>query len=315
MLNVFKCPNCEKKLKTDQGEGQSIPCPYCKEVFTISANDAVVPDPTREMLIRLAIPLGYVLFVAVPLGLTLLYFATRDEKKPVAEAPGARDEQKPPDRPPAPRRRKEKAATVPGPTDTDPEPAPPARPEPAAPGGAELVLAPPPRALVEVFIAPEPHEIFWKMPLLEYSSKWQKVGAVEVRVAGVAVSKVPIIDTDERVTESAAPLLAILVEARLSVTGKKRALTSWTYGLAHYGVVFLENGKELDPAVLPPGGKPNIGLPFTQPLPDDGTPVRDVLLFVVPSAGSGELSLRLAAERCGEAGDIWFKIPAGALKK
>ena len=276
MLNVFKCPNCEKKLRTDQGEGQSIPCPYCKEVFTISAEDAVVPNPTRELLIRLAIPLGYVLFVAVPMGLTLLYFATRDEKKPVAEAPAARDEKQPPARP-APRPpRKEKGVVVPGaPTDPDPDPdpAPPARPDPAVPGVAELALAPPPRELVEVFIAPEPHEILWKMPLLEYSSKWQKIGAVDVRVAGVAITKVPIIDSNERVAESATPLLAVLVEARLNVPGKRRALTSWTYGLAHYGVIFLENGKELDPATLPPGGKPNIGLPLTQPLPDDGTPV------------------------------------------
>ena len=57
MPQVFVCPNCEKKLKTDQVVGQSIPCPYCKEVFKISEEDAYVPDPQREMLIKLAIHL------------------------------------------------------------------------------------------------------------------------------------------------------------------------------------------------------------------------------------------------------------------
>ena len=79
--------------------------------------------------------------------------------------------------------------------------------------------------------------------------------------------------------------------------------------------MYVENDKELAPVVPPRGGKPNTGLPFKQPLPVDGTAVQDVLLFAVPPAETKELSLRLAAERCGESGDLWFKIPTTALKK
>jgi hypothetical protein len=178
----------------------------------------------------------------------------------------------------------------------------------------DLALAPAPRELPEVFVAPDPHPVLWKFPHSEYSSEWQKVGAVDIRVAALAITTVPIVDSSARVTESA-PVLAVLVEARLNTPRKMRTLSSWTYGLNRYGVIFLERGGELDPPPLPRGRKPNTGLPLKQPLPDDGTPVRDVLFFAIPVAGSGELSLRLDAERCGEAGDVWFKIPAAVLKK
>ena len=322
MLNVFTCPNCRKRIETDQGEGQTIPCPYCEEAFTIRPSDAATRNSTREALIRLCIPLGYVLFVAVPLALTLWYFASRDGKRDpkdgAAEAPAAPvvkvEKKAAPPRPVRPPRQP-KGGTPGDPGATDPDPDPPVRPDPVAPGGAELAIAPRPRELAEVFVAPEPHEVPWRPTLVESSSKWQKVGSVDVRIVGFAVTKAPVIDGKGLLTETAQPVLVVLMEVRLNATAKKRELLSWTYGQNHYAAIFLASGKELPFVHVPLGAKLNTGLPFTQPLPDDGTPVRDVLLFAVPPDESGELSLRLDAERCGEAGDIWFKIPAAALKK
>ena len=316
MLNVVKCPHCRRLIETNLAAGQQIDCPHCEAAFTIS-RELVARRGVKEALSRLAIPVGYVLFVAVPLGLTVWYFAQQGEKsegkdaaaeKSAARAASApRDEKNPP---PVPRPRKEKHK------DADPGAAlTAADPTPAVPAGLALALAPAPREVPEVFVAPGPHEVVWRIPLREYSSKWQTVGAVDIRVAGLAVTKVPIVDRKERVSESAAPLFVVLVEVRSNAADKPRTLTSWTNGMKHYAAIFSENGKELSAGAVPPGGKPNTGLAYEQPLPPDGTPARDVLLFAVPPAGAGELSLRLEAERCGEFGDVWFKIPATALRK
>ena len=319
MLNVFRCPNCEKKLRTDQAEGQSIPCPYCKEVFTISAEDAVVPDPERERLMRLAIPLGYVLFVAVPLVLTVLFLtrrAERQERNAAEAAQAARVETKEPaPRPPAPKpKRKEKGPNVPdGPApDPDPVPAGPTAPEPKA----ELAVAPEPRAVpapVEVFVAPEPHAVFWNLPTL-YESPWQKVGDVYLRISRVSVGRVPVIDGKEQVRDTAQPMLVVVVEVRTLAAEKKRELSSWTDRRLHHSAAFL-GAKELPHPDIPLGSRVHSGVPAKQPLPADGEPVRDVLVFVAPPDGAGDVSVRLDAERCGETGDIWFNIPAAALKK
>ena len=308
MLNVFRCPNCEKPIKTDQIEGQSIPCPYCQEVFTISPDDAVVPNPERELLIRLAIPLGYVLFVAVPLVLTILYFTSRDRKKVVVDAPVVKEEKRVPARP-APRPpRKEKVGPGPGGA-TDPDPTP-VRP-------ADVALAPHPRQLpdpVEVFVAPDPRAVFWNLPSV-YDSPWQKVGSVDLRISRVSVGPVPIIDGMRQVRDTNQPMLVVVMEVRANTSDKKRELQSWTFVRLHYSAAFVASGKELPHPELPLGSRVNTGLPQMQPLPADGEPVRDVLLFTAPPAGSGEVSVRLDGDRCGESGDIWFKIPAAVLKK
>ncbi|QJW97038.1 hypothetical protein [Frigoriglobus tundricola] len=313
MLSVIACPYCERLIETDQPDGQRIPCPYCDAGFVIRPELRVRRGSVGNVVARICIPIGYVLFVVLPLTLTIWYFtrraeppASRDETAAAPAAPaGAEGKPEPPSRPARPPR-KEKAPAW----DAEPEPLP-VDPAPAA----EVELAPAPREAPEAFVAPDPRPVLWKIPVGSYSSPWRTVGAVDIRVAGLAVTKVPVVDPNERVAESAAPLLAVVVEVRANVTSKPRTLTSWTHGLNHYGAIFLANGQELAPAELPRGGKLNTGLAYKQPLPEDGTPVRDVLLFAVPAADAGELSLRLEAERCGEMGDVWFKVPATALKK
>jgi len=310
MLSVIACPYCERLIETDQPDGQRIPCPYCDAGFVIRPELRVRRWSAGNIVARICIPVGYVLFVALPLTLTIWYFTQRPEppvpRDETAAVP-AGAETKPPPRPVRPPR-KEKAPARDAEPDPDPLPV-----DPAA--TTETELAPAPREVPEVFGAPDPRPVLWKIPVGSYSSRWRTVGAVDIRVAGVAVTKVPIVDVNEQVTESAAPLLVVLVEVRVNKTSRPRTLTSWTNGLNHYGAIFLENGKELASAELPRGAKPNTGLAYQQPLPADGTAVRDVLLFAVPDAGAGALNLRLEAERCGETGDVWFKVPAAALKK
>jgi hypothetical protein len=130
MLKAFQCPNCGKKLQTDQGEGQTIPCPYCEEAFTLSREHAAQKNAASELFFRLAIPIGYVLFVAVPLGLTVWYLTTQmgDKPKEAADAaPGQvnRNDPKPPaPRPPVRPRKDGKAKAETEDPDGDPESAP-----------------------------------------------------------------------------------------------------------------------------------------------------------------------------------------------
>src|SRR5262249_7556491 len=186
-----------------------------------------------------------------------------------------------------------------GETEPDPDPIPKTKTE-------AIAIAPRPRELPEVFIAPEPREAAWRAPLMEYQSKWQTVGVVDLRVAGLALTKVPFIDSKGQLMETG-PLLVIVVEARMKkAPPKPRELQSWTNRRKWYSAVFLPNGKDLAHGDVPLGAKFNTGVPLTQPLSADGMVVRDLLFYEIPQAGAGELSLRLDAERCGESGDVWF---------
>ena len=343
MLQVFKCPHCRKLLETNQEAGDEIACPYCEEEFTLREGHAVQKSATRETLFRLAIPLGYVLFVAVPLGLTVWFFVSRAERqqKEAAEAAEVaaaaevtataearkRGAEKPP-APPAPRPlRKPKivAPGEPGTPESDPVPPEPKRPEPEVPESKtpepkapepEVEVAPEPRELPEVAVAPAPREIVWKLPPMEPVTPWQRAGAVDLRVAGAAILRVPIVDAKEQVRESAQPMLVVVIEVRMNVATKKRDLLSWTHGQVRYMAGFLAGGKDLPHLDLPLGSKVHTGLPLKQPIPPpDEDPVRDILVFTAPPEGAGELSLRLDGERLGEPTDIWFKIPPTVWKK
>jgi hypothetical protein len=184
-------------------------------------------------------------------------------------------------------------------------------PKPSKPVVAAEVAPP----LPIINIAPAPRQIFWTPSLSGYSSEWQKVGAIDVRIAGLSISKVPIIDAKERVVDSEFPMFVVIVEARKNTPGRKRTLRPFSTVGGQYGRIFDADSNELSPANIPLGKKLNSGLPRSQLLPDDGTAVRDVLLFTVPVDNVGNLELRLDADRCDETGDIWFKIPALAWKK
>ncbi len=340
MLTTVKCPHCRRLIGTDQEVGQAIPCPYCQEEFDIEPDLIVRSSPLKNAIIKLCIPLGYVLFVAVPMGFTIWFLANRAEKQEQEEARDAVADVRPAvKQPPAPRIKQPRpkidnaGPAVVAPPDKKGEPpekekppapevvvpsqpvAPPVVP-PVVPPPAPAVVPPPaPPARDEVHVAPEPHDPPWRVVLVEPEVKWQTVGAVDVRLVGYAATKVPLIDAKDRVSESARPLLVIVVDVRMSATAKvKRELLSWTDPFAIHAAMFMANNTEVPPNQFPRGTKLNAGFPAKQPLPADRTPVRDVLVFTIPPDGAGELSLRLAGERCGEPSDIWFKIPADSWK-
>lgn len=329
MLSVFKCPHCQKRIETNLELGQKIACPYCDEEFKLHREHVAPRYEIGNIVAKILIPLGYVLFVGVPLTLTIGYFLTRaqqQEEPPAKPAPVAAAEPvvKKPDPQPVKRPRKPRKPGGEGDDPTAPEtpdtPEPlklePAKPDAPKPEGPkqepEVAIAPEPR---EVFIAPAPHEVAWKVPLRDYHSKWQTVGAVDVRIAGLAVAKVPLLNGKGEAQESAAAMFVVAIEVRMNTANKTRTLQTWMRDKAYHAKIFLANGKELAYGSLPVGAKFHMGLALQQPIPSDQTPVRDILVFAVPADDAGQLSLRLDAERCGESGDVWIKIPDSAWKK
>lgn len=164
-------------------------------------------------------------------------------------------------------------------------------------------------------IAPPPHEVLWKLPLSGYESEWKAVGAVAVRIGGLAISKAPLIDGKNNIVESQTPFLVAIIDVRKNDSKEKRTLLSWTVFNNYYSTMFQKNEKELPNGRLPAGSKLRAKAADMQLIPEDGSHVHDILLFAVPNDDAGELNLRLEAERIGEKGDIWFKIPALAWKK
>jgi hypothetical protein len=164
-------------------------------------------------------------------------------------------------------------------------------------------------------IAPSPRELLWKLPLSGYVSEWKKVGAVDLRIGGLAIAKVPLIDGKNNITESQKTFLVAIIDVRKNELKEKRTLLSWTYFNNYYSTIFLNNDRAIANGYLPAGSKMKTKTSDKQLIPDDGSIVQDFILFAVPADDAGELNLRLEAERVGEKGDIWFKIPSLAWKK
>jgi|GEM_PF-5182340 len=329
MLNVFKCPYCQKRIETNLEIGQKIACPYCDEEFKLHRSHEASRNDVGNSIAKILIPLGYVLFVGVPLTLTIGFFVLRaqqQEEPPAKPAPvaDATPVAKKPDLQPARKPRKprksggdteeEDPATTP--KTQEPLKLKPSKPEiPGSTSGSEVAIAPEPREVPQIPVAPAPHEVAWEIPLRDFHSKWQTVGAVDVRIAGLAVAKVPLLNGKGEVQDSAAAMLVVAVEVRLNTANKTRTLQTWIRDKVYHARIYLANGKELGSGSLPVGAKFHLGLALQQPIPPDQTPVRDILVFAAPADDAGELSLRLDAERCGESGDIWIKIPDSAWKK
>jgi hypothetical protein len=338
-LRTLKCPNCSALLETNLGFGQSLPCPDCEQEFTVARNQVqLATGAMNEGLVKLLIPVGYALFLIIPLG-GIIYWATSQKDRPkeeVVEArPTEKQEKKPaaPELPPRTSRPPKKVPdshdshtgspslplpSVPpedGTSSTPVVPAVPAVNVPVAP--IEIALAPiPHEALPEIPIAPFPREVFWTIAST-FSTKWETVGAVDVRVARVAIAKYPILDPSKNTTtESQTPALVIVIEARLNDPKKDRSLLSWTHGILHYSRIYLDGGGDkLEPRSLTPGTRLHTGLTYPIPLPKDGATVRDVILFETPPEGTKELELHLDSERIQQSGSATFTIPVEAWKK
>jgi hypothetical protein len=330
-LIVVKCPLCGSRLETSLRPGASIECPSCDDTFVLERADIQASGAARDGFVRFLIPLGYLAFLVIPLGGVIYYVATREEpKKDVAEqtAPQPpRDKGEPPapdrhvpDRTPKPPRGSQPREGTGGTTPTPREPVSevheaPFPHEPVAAREAIVEVAPEPHEAVAV--APAPREFFWRFPTTGFTTKWETIGVVSVRVAHVGVGKYPLFDpTTGTVEESKTPALVLVIEARLTDPDRDRMFHSWTNGSRRHNVAFLEgSSRQLAPRDLPPGLQLHSGLKHPIPLPKDGSAARDVILFEVPPEGTKELELQLEAVRVREDGNYRFRIPAEAWKE
>lgn len=145
------------------------------------------------------------------------------------------------------------------------------------------------------------------------------MGAVDIRIAGLAISKAPLIDAHANLSETKTPYLVFVIELKKNSPNKKRILLSWQrykdnrINGADAAVLFVSDDKALAPARVG-GAKLNVELAEKQELPDDGTPIRDILLFAVPPEDVNKLTLRLDAGRLNETEDILFELPSSAWK-
>ncbi len=298
-LNV--CGHC-KYSWYPRGKNLSIQCPNC------GSRDVHISFLGAGLGILICV-IVFVAFVVNGLSNKRSLDVKLDTVTPIEDRPRTRNETVAPSKKP---RKESKPSVAVAPSSLEPKPV----TTTLAPIAESVAITPPIRAHDAVEVAPAPRAYLWKVPdLTGYSSEWQKVGAIDVRIAGLSITKVPIIDGKERIVDSEFPMLVVIVEARKNTPGKKRTLRSFTRLGGQYGRVFDADLNEIPPANIPLDKKLNSGLPRTQPVPDDGTPVSDVLLFTVPADNAGNLDLRLDAERCDESGDVWFKIPALAWKK
>ena len=173
---------------------------------------------------------------------------------------------------------------------------------PAVPVPEPIAIAPEPR-VVRPGIAPPPG----------FVSDWQTIGAVEARVAGVAVKRMPITDADGRNVMSPVPVLAVWIEVRSHSTTRTIELKRLQDSFGSYAEVTTVRGTTLGKALLGPGSALRTGLPYKQVLPPDGTPRTDIVVFAAPPEGTADLRLTLDAERLGEMGKFKFSIPAKTL--
>ena len=165
-----------------------------------------------------------------------------------------------------------------------------------------LPVAPPPRVLLP-----------FPIPANGYKSAWQKIGRVEARVAGAVVGRVPIIDGNNSPSESPTAVLAVWVEVRTESSVRPVVLRRWQDAIGESCSLTYKGGRPIPRANLGPGASLRTGLPYSQMVPPDGTPVFGVVAFTVPD-GSRDLRLALDAERVGEVGTFLFSIPVSARR-
>jgi hypothetical protein len=326
MMQTFRCPHCGKLLDTDNQLGTTVSCPHCDEPFDLAP--ARLAARGSGLLYKVLVPLGYVLFVGVPLALTVMFLKNRAEEVQ-REEQAQKQEQKqerppvvvrPKDDPPRPKP-PHKRPVGPKVTEPDEPDAPDVKPKDELPPAHAPVtppvvhaVAPCPREVPVIEVAPDPRRIVWRVPPGRFTGAWQSFNGVDLRVADVVVTKVPLVNGRGIESESRGPQLVVVIEARANALGKKRELKSWTYGRHRYFAGFLANRAVLPFFDTDLGTRVHTGLPAVQPLAPDGPPARDVIVFTLPPAGAGELSLRLDGDRVGETKDLWFKVPESAWK-
>jgi hypothetical protein len=148
-----------------------------------------------------------------------------------------------------------------------------------------------------------------------FTSPWEKVGPLEVRIAGVAIRHVPILNAERLPVDSPMPVLAIWLETRITAADKTMELWLWQSPSEESCRLTTDRNEKLPRAPLGTGATLRTGLPSRQLL-GPGSPSRvELLVFTPPSGGVKKLTLTLDADHVGEVGNVNLTIPASAWKK
>lgn len=163
--------------------------------------------------------------------------------------------------------------------------------------------------------APSPRTVDHSVPPpgAAFRGEWQRVGVVETRVAGALVGPVPLRNRAGLDFVSLDPALRVWVESR-AVSGSGVEVRRWASTLDP-AKLWLAPGKPVPRSAVASGSDVRGELYGTHRMLPGGEPVRDVLLFRVPSAGADELLLTLDGEHVGQSGRFRHYIPAAAWAK
>ena len=287
---------------------------------------------------------GYAAFVVIPIGIVvaLAYYKlnqkTDDPTPEVAQKEKEKEKEKKPDADqskkvtPKPPIRTAKEPKVEPEPDPKPEPKPELKPEPEPDpkppvkpvAVAVIPTAPEPRAVPEIVpipiaIAPEPRVVNTAFLPPEGSFKaerWEKLGEVEVRVAGVDMRRVPLRDVNQLPRMSATPVLTIWIEVRTTNATRKITLTRWQDPLGESCTLTTNALVPVDRAILPAGCALDTGLEPRQMVVANAAPRVQVVVFNEPPDGANSVRLTLKGDAVGEPEkEVKVSIPRDAWEK
>jgi hypothetical protein len=185
-------------------------------------------------------------------------------------------------------------------------------PKAAAPG--ETVAAGPTTSAARpVPEAPLPRRIGHRLPPSAWSSDWQRAGNVRARVYSVALERVALVADRGGVSESPSPVLVIWVEVE-NLSSVPKRVRWWQDALSEYAELKTARGVPVGRARFGAGVRVRDMPEQSRDLGPGEPPAAALVIFDPPPEGAGALSLRLDAERVGEAGAFAFTIPARGWK-
>ncbi|MDB5308741.1 MAG: hypothetical protein JWO38_2943 [Gemmataceae bacterium] len=205
-----------------------------------------------------------------------------------------------PEPPPAPHESKTpQPSKMPEPEPKTGPSAPPAQPPP----GVAISVAPPPRP-VSTF--PPPPGV--------WSSEWQQLGDVQVRVRAARIARAPLVDAAGRRSDSPSTLFLVWLDLQNLSPSRPREYRRWQPVTSGECVLSYPGGTPLGAPRIPDGRKLEYFGEYRQPLPAGGAPVNELLVFPEPAPGTESLTLTLDARRVDESDRFEFRIPAAAWK-
>jgi hypothetical protein len=302
-----------------RGSERAARCPGCRGANVapvLSLDDAEPAPPAGSSAAPMFLALG-ILGLGVLTAGGLAVYLLRDDPAPrpvevvaaKATAPAPNPTPAPPvtpkdpePQPPAPspkvtpKPKEPPAPVVPDPPAPPPMPKPP-EPAPKPPEPAPKTPAPPERA-------PSP----FPPPAGSWVSAWEKAGDVRIRVAGVALTKVPL-EARKRKFLSPEPYFVVWVEVE-NTSKTDRTYRRWQPVTTGECTLRYASGAAVGYPIYPPESGREWFTEFAQPLPAGAPPLLESLAFSRPEPSSdGPLTLTLDAARAGGTGRVAIEIP------